>query len=137
MSYLSFHFLIAQITVSSHKDSRLNLKRAVRARLGRLFIDTLHFGPSGAFIEQTGQLGEFFLGAYGVDFDASIVQIASVSGEAQFGGRMLGEIPEPDALYPSANEPSARRPSVDCHSAGEDSMAATFHPPAAIQRAST
>src|SRR3954454_11892662 len=72
-----------------------------------LFVDAADVRPAGPAVEQAGERGELGCGADGVDFDAPIVEIARVAGEAELGGGVLGEVAVADALHATANIPAA------------------------------
>src|ERR1035438_1114138 len=67
-----------------------------------------HVAPERTAIQASGEFLEQVQGADGVDFDATIVQIARVACEAEFGGGALGEVTITDALHASAHKPEAR-----------------------------
>ncbi len=60
----------------------------------------------GPLVQHAGQFGEFVYGADGVDFDAPVVEIAGVAGEAEIDGGALREVAIADALHAAADEPS-------------------------------
>ncbi len=79
---------------------------AVYARVDWLLaaVNARDFGQPGSPLEAPAELIDLFRLADGVHFDASVSKIANVAGNAQLGGRALGEKPEADALHASADE---------------------------------
>ena len=65
---------------------------------GFLFVNAADVGPTGAAMEEAGEGGELGRGSDGVDFDAPVVEVAGVAGEAQFSGGALGEVAISDTL---------------------------------------
>jgi hypothetical protein len=57
-------------------------------------------------MQHAGQFGELASGTGGVDFDAPVVEIAGVPGEAKFEGGALREVAVAHALHTPADEPS-------------------------------
>ena len=70
-------------------------------------IHATHLAPEGAAMEVSGEFLEVGSGTDGVDFDAAVIQIPGVTGEAELGGRALGEVAIPHALHAAAHEPAA------------------------------
>jgi hypothetical protein len=73
---------------------------------GLLFLDAADVGPSRAAIEEAGQFGQPGRGPDGVDFDTSIVEVASVPCESEFDGGALGEVTKADTLDAAADVPA-------------------------------
>ena len=73
-----------------------------------LFLDAADVAPARTVVQHAGQFREFGRGADGVDFDAPVVEIAGVPGEAKFDGRALREVAVAHALHAPADEPSLR-----------------------------
>ena len=71
------------------------------------FVDAADVRPAGAAVQHAGQFGELATGADGVDFDAAVVEIAGVAGEAEFDGGALGEVAIAYALDSARDVPAA------------------------------
>src|SRR4051812_21324750 len=71
-----------------------------------LFLDAANVAPTRAAMQHAGEFGEFGGGADGVDFDAPVVEIAGIPGEAKLDGGALGEVAIADALHAPADDPS-------------------------------
>jgi hypothetical protein len=96
----------------------LDLERSVLLHGGFLFFNSADIGPARTLAEAGGEIGEFFGWSGGVDFDASIVEIAGISGEPEGGCGVLREVAESDALDGSANHPSASYAGFSAHAVG-------------------
>jgi hypothetical protein len=73
---------------------------------GLLFLDAADIAPTRAEVEEAGEFGELGCGADGVDFDAAIVEIAGIPGEAELDGGALGKVAIPDTLDAAADDPA-------------------------------
>ena len=71
-----------------------------------LLVNAANVGPSGTAMEESGEGGELGRWTDGVDFDAPIVEVAGVAGEAKLSGGALGEVAIADALNAAADKPA-------------------------------
>ena len=83
------------------------LLRELWIDVGGLFSNMLDHGAARAAFEQRAETREILLRADGVDFDASVAQIANGARQMQAFGFVLSEITEADALHDSGNEIAA------------------------------
>jgi hypothetical protein len=85
---------------------------------GFLFFNSADIGPARTLAEEGSEIGEFVRCSSGVHFDAAVVEIAGVAGEAEGGCGLPGEVAEADALDGSANHPAAGCAGFSGHAAG-------------------
>src|SRR3954467_5323942 len=82
-------------------------ERSIICDRGLLLFDGAHVAPSRPLAEPRGELRELPFDAYGVDFDASVIQVAGVAVQAELSRRALREVSVTDALHTAADEPAA------------------------------
>ena len=85
-------------------DHKILGKSGIRRRI--FFMNFANAGEARPAFELRAQAGELLGGAAGQDFHPSVVEITHETAQMQFGGDMLREIAEADALHPAGDEVS-------------------------------
>lgn len=80
-------------------------KRSIFLDCRFLFLHAAYIAPLWAAMQHPGQLRKPVYGSDGIDFDAPVVEIAGVSGQAEFHRRALREVAVADALHAPAYDP--------------------------------
>src|SRR5664279_4366905 len=84
-----------------------NSERSIFLDCRLLFFDAADVAPARSLVQFAGELRKLVDGAHGVNFDASVVEIAGIAREPEFGGGALGEVAITHALHAAADEPSS------------------------------